>query len=101
MTVPSESVPVAPTPTSTPVTGPVFTRGGCSPSSTQKDANQVPAVRLTVTSRMEPGQHSSSTMVTRQRQQLTSNTRPFQQILLSLCCFYTKAKVGCAFTGLG
>ena len=42
-----------------------FTSGSSWPSSTQKQANQVPAVRLMVTSRMEPANRRYSTMGTR------------------------------------
>ena len=52
--VPSEHTAIVPTPTSTPIVGPSFTGGSSAPSSTQKQANQVPAVRLMVTSRMDP-----------------------------------------------
>ena len=44
--------------------GPSFTDGGSWPSSEQKQANQIPAVGFTVTSRMEPEERSPSTMAT-------------------------------------
>ena len=45
--------------------GPAFTGGIVWPSSMQKLANHLPAVRLMVTSRTEPRKRSSSTMDTR------------------------------------
>ena len=62
---PSEHTAIVPTPTSTPMVGPGFTGGACWPSSMQKQANQVPAVRLTVTSRMDPCNLRCSTIATR------------------------------------
>ena len=63
--VPSEQTAIAPTPTSTPMVGPGFTGGACWPSSMQKQANHVLAVRLTVTSRMDPRNRRSSTIAPR------------------------------------
>ena len=52
-TVPSEQTASFRMPTSTPMVGPSLTGGIGSPISMEKQANQRPAVRLTVTSRME------------------------------------------------
>ena len=62
--VPSEHTAIVPTPTSTPMVGPSFTGGSSAPSSTQQQANQVPAVRLMVTSRMDPQNRNCSTIAT-------------------------------------
>ena len=63
-TVPSEQTGKVVMPTSTPMAGPSWTGGAGSHVSTAKQANHLPAVRLTVTSQIRPLNLTSSTMAT-------------------------------------